>query len=416
MCLYSCTQLIYAQVAYKHMYTCIKFPFSHINTTCDSDANTCDNRQDTANAVTHLAHLIRNPKNKLPSELRLLDLCTGSGCIPLLFGHELRHTRRDVDYRMLGVDISPEALALAQENLARLQRLPSRSNMFDTPSKEIGDGNQEESNRQEGQGQGTKAEAGGKVTAHFLRADILRSPFIYGSRNSSTPALEVALNLKRYPHLWDIIISNPPYISPAAYWKTTMRSVRGFEPRLALVPPDFPPKATLDVSAHGDSGSLKPVGDSARSRPIPFVFRGGILDPSISTLDPSTMVPDEFPGTDTSETKLQRDERQSDQFYPAILAFANRAEAKIVLLEVADEEQAVRVARLVKNTVYDGVEIWREQPDAVSPFAFADENSDESSSREEDSVSGIPIIGTGNMRSVVCWRGAGAAWLGKKEA
>jgi hypothetical protein len=35
----------------------------------------------------------------------------------------------------------------------------------------------------------------------------------------------------------DIIISNPPYINPSAFARKTSRSVRIFEPKLALVPP-----------------------------------------------------------------------------------------------------------------------------------------------------------------------------------
>jgi methylase of polypeptide subunit release factors len=39
------------------------------------------------------------------------------------------------------------------------------------------------------------------------------------------------------PHC-DVLISNPPYISPESFWDgTTSRSVRIFEPKLALVPP-----------------------------------------------------------------------------------------------------------------------------------------------------------------------------------
>ena len=47
--------------------------------------------------------------------LRALDLCTGSGCIAIAMGHY------NPDWHVDGVDLSDEALSLANENKARLQ-------------------------------------------------------------------------------------------------------------------------------------------------------------------------------------------------------------------------------------------------------------------------------------------------------
>lgn len=71
-----------------------------------------------------------------------------------------------------------------------------------------------------------------------------------------------------------------------------------------------------------------------------------------------------------------------------------------MLLEVADQEQALRVARLAqKLDIFDGIEIWRDEP-----TASADQSANED---------GIPFQGQGNARSVICWRGVGGLWLGK---
>ncbi len=46
--------------------------------------------------------------------LRILDLGTGSGCIAIALGHELRRAGRE--FEIIATDISPAALALAQKN------------------------------------------------------------------------------------------------------------------------------------------------------------------------------------------------------------------------------------------------------------------------------------------------------------
>ncbi|KAI8943544.1 hypothetical protein NX059_001540 [Plenodomus lindquistii] len=268
-------------------------------------------RADTAASVSYLVHLLQHAKN-LPTELRVMDLCTGTACIPLLFQHELCKARADIDVRALGVDISDVALRLAQRNLTHVRR--------------------------------TRAFAGnGDIS--LLQADVLSDPF--GPMTAGPLPLKIAMNYEWLPPFWDILVSNPPYVSPKAYWKTTTRSVRGFEPKVALVPP------------------------------------GGVFQPN----------------------KEQSDDEQADMFYPQLLKLARDFEAKIVLLEVADLEQALRVARSARSLdVFDGVEIWREQPDAV------DHDEPKTEPVEEH---GFRVLGKGNARSVVCWRDEGTVWLNR---
>jgi methylase of polypeptide subunit release factors len=178
-----------------------------------------------------------------------------------------------------------------------------------------------------------------KGTINFVKADVLVDNSVT-QRKGSAPPLIALLTSNAWPASWDILISNPPYISPSAYWKTTTRAVRGFEPKLALVPPG---------------------------------------------------------------TSRSNDTQQGDLFYPRLLQIADEVAAKVVLLEVADLEQALRVARHARGMdIFEGIEIWRDEPSASS----------EPPTTEDD----FSVHGEGNARSVVCWRGAGGAWLGKTTA
>jgi release factor glutamine methyltransferase len=98
---------------------------------------------------------------------RVLDLCTGSGCVAISLGRERPTTR------VLGVDISPGALALAAENALRL----------------------------------------GAVNVGFVLGDLF-APL--GGRAR-----------------FDLITANPPYI-PDEEIPTLQQDVRDFEPKLAL--------------------------------------------------------------------------------------------------------------------------------------------------------------------------------------
>lgn len=75
----------------------------------------------------------------------------------------------------------------------------------------------------------------------YVQADILRDDDdIFHEEDHSGP-LPLMQALARIDDeatpIFDILISNPPYISPRQFLSTTARSVREYEPLQALVPP-----------------------------------------------------------------------------------------------------------------------------------------------------------------------------------
>ena len=120
--------------------------------------------------------LVEEVLKNLHDGMRVLDLCTGTGCILISL---LRYTN---DCQGLGVDISPEALAVAKMNARRLLT---------------------------GNGESVESERRGHL--QFLESDLYET--VEG--------------------IFDIIVSNPPYI-PTEVIDTLMPEVREHEPRLAL--------------------------------------------------------------------------------------------------------------------------------------------------------------------------------------
>ena len=119
--------------------------------------------------------LVEEVLKELHDRMRILDMCTGSGCILI----SLLLERQDA--RGAGVDVSPEALEVAKEN-ASLLKVENR--------------------------------------ADFVESDLFSAPYFCekGGKEGGK---------------YDILISNPPYIATEEI-ETLMEEVRLHDPRKAL--------------------------------------------------------------------------------------------------------------------------------------------------------------------------------------
>lgn len=174
--------------------------------------------------------------------LKILDACSGSGCISLLLHNLLSksdHLKPFGTLQIDGIDISEKALELSQENLVR-----NVAKKYLNP------------------------EASSQVS--FMKYNILKSRHGRGIFA---------------PHDHNIIISNPPYISRQEYDMQIPRSVRDWEPELALVPSFSPDpvnhcgvdpadifyKVLMQMYQHGRKHSfmlVMEVGDEAQAKRV----------------------------------------------------------------------------------------------------------------------------------------------------
>ncbi|KAI1405933.1 S-adenosyl-L-methionine-dependent methyltransferase [Hypoxylon fuscum] len=163
-------------------------------------------RPETEAWVMHLAEIVRSDRNRLTDvngnreteDLRVLDLCLGSGCIALLLHSILqRHFPR---LSVRGYDIESDAVGLARQNLAHnmkhgLLRNPNDNVLF--------------------------------LDGDIFAADWLKSLIDHGRQERGKT---------RKGSVVDVLVSNPPYISTTGFNRDTARSVRNHEPKRALVP------------------------------------------------------------------------------------------------------------------------------------------------------------------------------------
>jgi methylase of polypeptide subunit release factors len=210
---------------------------------------------------------------------------------------------------MVGIDISAQALRLCENNKA----------------KQFHENKQESSNW-------TKLDA--LRNMQFVQADIL------ADEKSSSGIMSKLRNISPAKPNYEILISNPPYISSDAFRITTAASVRRYEPKLALVPP---------------------------------------------------------------YSSAQQFVEDGDAFYPELYRIAKSVNSKVVLFEVADLEQACRVAAMADKH-WAIVEIWRDDPGAsVCEAEYAE--------LRHGNRHKVRVRGQGNGRSVVAYTTEGSQWF-----
>jgi HemK-like putative methylase len=323
-------------------------PFGDLEILCERGA--LIPRSETEAYTVRLAELVEDLRQETATKrqkLRILDLCTGTGCISLLLHSLLKppdfsqvvanDALNDLSFNagleILGMDISNAALRLAKKNLHH--NLEQRT-----------------------------LHSSAKHDISFVRANVLskangkpavlrHSPqdpgndFPNARLAAVVPSARELLRHEALGKQWDILISNPPYISPRNFSPggTTTRSVRRWEPQLALLP------RQLQFSP---SQSTKPP------------EYGNQLEPG-------------------------------DEFYPPLLKLARSVDAKAIVLEVGDNGQAVRVKQMAVHC-FSGesevtVEIWRD--DGTVETANSDR---------------VCRVRGSESRAVVIWRSSWAKW------
>ncbi len=157
-------------------------------------------RPETEELVEILLNKIKS-RLVLPHKLRILDVGTGSGCIPCAIASQLKD-----QVLLSALEVSPEAQDIAQENFSHY-------------------------------------EAKYKSQINLIKDDLFE------------------LVKKEALTSYDIIISNPPYIHPKEA-EAMHKSVKDFEPTMALFAPEDRPTIFYDTIAElVNMGYLAPQGE-----------------------------------------------------------------------------------------------------------------------------------------------------------
>ncbi|KAK8012748.1 S-adenosyl-L-methionine-dependent methyltransferase [Apiospora marii] len=258
---------------------------------------------------------------KKEKTLRIVDFCTGTGCIPLLL-YALLH-RRFRNLQVWGFDVEERAVRLARENLRYNVARGLLPSPLPSPGEEPSAATAR-SNRAEND-------------VRFEVADIFADDWLQllPRQDGGTGGI-------------DVLVSNPPYISTKGFNRDTGRSVRNHEPKLALVP--YPrPNTASDLDGQGAAEGCAP----------------------------------------------------EDVFYERLCEVARILKPKIMLFEVGDLDQALRVAQMAVMATGEklqDLEIWRDCPDVEETEPTADSEQP----LKETYIEGRKVLikGSGHGRSV----------------
>jgi HemK-like putative methylase len=308
-------------------------------------------RSETEIYTARFADLVRQNGQAERQKLRILELCTGTGCISLLLHSLLKPPgveqmepkgrpadRLDAGLEILSVDISETALQLARTNLfynLGLKRLhPSAEQDISFAQADV------------------LRKAIGNPTVKRDSALVSKNHIIDTELGPTAPSICEVLQRNGLENRWDVLIANPPYISPGQFSPggATTRSVRRWEPKLALVP--------------------RPLKSYAPRVPV---------------------------GSECQQQRLPIQLDRGDEFYPPLLELARLVGAKAVVLEVGDNEQALRVRNMAAH-------YFAGEPDVVVEVWKDDGTVDTSTS---DSGRNGPWS---ECRAVIVWRSPWATW------
>ncbi|KAJ3578662.1 hypothetical protein NPX13_g1904 [Xylaria arbuscula] len=301
--------------------------------------------------------------------LRILDLCSGTGCISLgLYARGVEDFRRrqrvierierdrekemgdkkEPPVRVFGFDVEPRAVRLArrnfEHNFCREANAPSNSRCDFSAS------------------EGTIQ--GGDVA--FQQADIFTDEWMAYLEEEENEEMRTSRQEEkegntrhRLPRV-DVLVSNPPYISQRGFEVDTARSVRNYEPKLALVPlsPIAPPSTTPCAPEDIFYKRLLDLADTLRPRVA--AFEVGDMKQAMRVVE-MVLAP--------STAQQQQEQEQEQHLDPDVTGLRRRTGAR-----------------------WDIVEIWRDSPDS-RPL-----------DSEEDAIvvcgKEVPVRGAGHGRVV----------------